>query len=1043
MGLFGNNNTSRSIPDLSRYDYHYGGSHVNGYNIESGSNATARQYVRSIPLTAGQQQQNNKNYIKTYPQTRRTIKKTKKGSKAVPNHKQKQIYHNEEEEEEDDDDQYYEYQDNVEDHGFNNDYAEEEDDDGYDVVDFDDENNHYTQKIDHNDYDGYQEEEEEDYDGEENSFDHSPDRYNSITSVTTTTTTTTKEIDPASGLETVTKTVEKTLPDGTVKTTIVKLQKPTGTSRNSSRTNSLIGSPHKGDSKREYLQPMFNRFSSDHYTDGIVEEEDEGVEEQQQQQQQQYHLQAKRHRSQRTKKALPVYAQQPKPVQQPRSAQSNFLPGYDNNTNNASANGTDASARLTSAEMYARALEIAREKVMSDPSRIVAVEAANQKLQNKKSKFKKIRKHQDPEIIPPNAQIGTKKYEIPRSLRDGPGTVATATEDVKVNETQRVSEPLANGATSINTLTNANKVPQKKSKFNPFKIFKKKDKTVKNEKTAPPVNTEVEQLQQQQPELQNTDVVTGGDNVVTKTVDDDDEEGSDSDIEFLPVAPEEDDDYEEYPQIVNDTELPVENEKTVDEVTEPLTPHATEKSVYQRNHDNKEVETQKPKVATLPVLEESGNTYPQVSNQQSKVATLPVLEEHVPTIPKIQNQQLKNPTLPVLEESVTSFRVASAAGISSKPTTFGKKTETSIDKTLKEDSIPSRVYEDEIVDNPEEEQEEDVEEEIVKDNGEDVTELYNDVPDPLSSDSLEHLSEHPEGWILQDVPLLRTMQSESELRDALENLDEDREVDVLKGIGNDNTVGNEKEITENIANNEKEAVKEYDSNKVTTSLKPNEQGKVNNNFIETRNVTEEPIAISNKNPTVNVTKQTAPVVQTTIVTEEKTKISEKQPLPSIRNPIITLNEPVKIKKEEIKVEKPIISQKQNIPKEANHVERQTQNVEPKEQAQSHHFYNNFTSQQEKPQSHQQFNNSNFQPESIHEQQISKQATIDSSATKKPRKSGGLMSKLVQFSNDNYGNQINKEQKEIKEKQNKTVKAKEEKVAKKTSKWKLFKKETKV
>ncbi|OBA27217.1 hypothetical protein HANVADRAFT_48479 [Hanseniaspora valbyensis NRRL Y-1626] len=1015
MGLFGNNNTSRSIPDLSRYDYHYGGSHVNGYNIESGSNATARQYVRSIPLTAGQQQHNNKNYIKTYPQTRRTIKKSKKGSKTVPNHKQKQIYHDDdEEEEEEDDDQYYQYQDNIEDHGFNNHYEEEDDDDGYDVVDFDDKNNQYTQKIDHNDYDGYQ-----DDDGEENSFDHSPDRYNSITSVTTTTTTTTKEIDSASGLETVTKTVKKTLPDGTVKTTIVKLQKPTGTSRNSSRTNSLIGSPHKGDSKREYLQPMFNRFSSDQYTDGIVEEEDEGVEDQQQQKQ--YHLQAKRHRSQRTKKALPVYAQQPKPVQQPRFAQSNFLPGYDNNNN--TTNGTDASARLTSAEMYARALEIAREKVMSDPSRIVAVEAANQKLQNKKSKFKKIRKNQDPEIIPPNAQIGTKKYEIPRSLRDGPNSAATTTVDVKASETDRVSEPVANGATSINTLTNVSKATQKKSKFNPFKIFKKKDKAVRNEKISLPVNTEVEQLQEEQPELQNTVVVTGGDNVATKTVvvvDDDDDEGSDSDIEFLPVAPEEED-AEEYPQMANDTELSDENEKTVDEVTEPLTPHATEKSFYQRNHDIKDVETQKPKVATLPVL-----------------------EEHVPTIPKVQNQQLKNPTFPVLEESVTSFRVASAAGISSKPTTFGKKTETCIDKTLKEDCVPSRVYEDEIVENPEEE----VEEEIVNDNGEDVTELYNDVPDPLSSDSLEHLSEHPEGWILQDVPLLRTMQSESELRDALENLDEDREVDVLKGIGNDKAVGYEKEITENITNNGKEAVKKYDNNNVTTSLNPNEQAKLNNNFTETtqidsRQVVKEPATISNKNLQVNETKQTAPAVPTTIVTEEKTKISGKQPLPSIRNPIITLNEPVKITKEEIKVEKPIISQKHNIPTEADHVERETENVQPKEQVQSNHFYNNFTSQQKNPQYHQQVNNSNFQPETNNEQQISKQTTIDSSATKKPKKSGGLMSKLVQFSNDNYGNQIDKEQKDIKEKKNKTIKAKEEKVAKKTSKWKLFKKEPKV
>ena len=65
MGLFSNSSSTRSQPDLSRYDYHYRGSHVNGYNVDSGPSATARQYVRQMALGTPA-----KKPVNTYPQPR-------------------------------------------------------------------------------------------------------------------------------------------------------------------------------------------------------------------------------------------------------------------------------------------------------------------------------------------------------------------------------------------------------------------------------------------------------------------------------------------------------------------------------------------------------------------------------------------------------------------------------------------------------------------------------------------------------------------------------------------------------------------------------------------------------------------------------------------------------------------------------------------------------------------------------------------------------------------------------------------------------------
>ncbi|CAI8504250.1 unnamed protein product [Hanseniaspora opuntiae] len=70
-----------------------------------------------------------------------------------------------------------------------------------------------------------------------------------------------------------------------------------------------------------------------------------------------------------------------------------------------------------------------------------------------------------------------------------------------------------------------------------------------------------------------------------------------------------------------------------------------------------------------------------------------------------------------------------------------------------------------------------------EDQEDDVTELYNDVPD---NKLVMNHTEIPDSSLLQDVPLLKTMQSESELREALENVDEDKEVEVMKELTDKN-----------------------------------------------------------------------------------------------------------------------------------------------------------------------------------------------------------------------------------------------------------------
>ncbi|KAL6931482.1 uncharacterized protein HGUI_02240 [Hanseniaspora guilliermondii] len=402
MGIFSNSSSNRSQPDLSRYDYHYRGSHINGYNVESGSTTTARQYVRQMALG------NNNRKVNSYPQTRRANTLTKRPTvkQSISKPKKQPVYRDEED----------------------LDYGE---------IDFD---NNFTPDDDYDD----------DY----------PERYNSITSVTTTTTTTTKEVDPVTGMETVTKTIEKTLPDGSIETTIKKTQKPVS-SRNSSRNNSFVGmsSPQK-------YSENFNNFSSENYTvnssEPIPEEEeyeDDNI----------YHF-----TNAQTRKRLPKKSS--------RTQQNKVINNNDNQ-------------RMTDSEMYARALEIAREKVLSDPARL-----NTNKTTSKGSVLQ-------PELIPGKQ----KQYSLKKSLRE---------------ESTNASEKAVISNNFENVTPNEDKKENKLKKG--FKsIFKKKE---------PQNNVPMEEKTEEKPIKEYEPVFTTqqnvmGDDLITKSLVD---AGSDSEVEFVP-----------------------------------------------------------------------------------------------------------------------------------------------------------------------------------------------------------------------------------------------------------------------------------------------------------------------------------------------------------------------------------------------------------------------------------------------------------------------------------------------------------------------------
>lgn len=529
MGIFSNSSSNRSQPDLSRYDYHYRGSHVNGYNVESGSSTTARQYVRQMALG------NTNRQVKSYPQTRRantlskkpTIKRPIQKTKKKPVHK-------------------------------------EEEDFDYGEIDFD---NNFTP--------------DDDY----------PERYNSITSVTTTTTTTTKEVDPVTGMETVTKTVERTLPDGSIETTIKKTQKP-GTSRNSSRNNSFVGmsSPQK-------YSDNFNNFSSEQYT---VNSNETIPEEEEYEDDNMYHF---------------TSAQARKKVPKP--------------TSRAKVSSARGSQRMTDSEMYARALEIAREKVLTDPAR----------SSTKKAKQKEYAL--EPELIPGKP----KQYSLKKSLRD---------------EGAAVSERSAKSSDIEHNVPPEGKKESKLKKG--FKsMFKKKEPQGNVAEDEKPI-------QSYEPVFTTQQNVAGNDLITKSLVD----AGSDSEVEFAP------------------------KEKSVEE------PEGRKFST-------------------------SGN---KVVRSEDYVESRDIDKNQVDYISHHLYEADK--------------RLAMSSETSGEFIDFGDNQE---------------------------------------DNDDDVTELYNDVPD---NKLVMNHTEIPDGSLLQDVPLLKTMQSENELREALENIDEDKEVEVMKELTDKN-----------------------------------------------------------------------------------------------------------------------------------------------------------------------------------------------------------------------------------------------------------------
>lgn len=543
MGIFSNSSSNRSQPDLSRYDYHYRGSHVNGYNVESGSSTTARQYVRQMALG------NTNRQVKSYPQTRRANTLTKKPTvkKSIPKTKRQPTY-------------------------------KDEEDFDYGEIDFD---NNFTPDDDYDDY---------------------PERYNSITSVTTTTTTTTKEVDPVTGMETVTKTVEKTLPDGSIETTIKKTQKP-ASSRNSSRNNSFVGmsSPQK-------YSDNFNNFSSEQYTvnsNEIIPEEEEYEDDNT------YHF---------------TNAQARKRVPKPtRTPQTKVSP-------------TKGSHRMTDSEMYARALEIAREKVLTDPAR------SSTKTKQKDYAL-------EPELIPGKQ----KQYSLKKSLRDEGSTVS--------------ERPVITNNFADNTPEQGKKESKLKKGFK--SMFKKKEpqgNVVMNEKPQEVKTHEEELIQSYEPVFTTQQNVAGNDLITKSLVD----AGSDSEVEFAP------------------------KEESIEE------PEGRRFST-------------------------SGNNV------------------------------------------VTSADYVESRDIDKNQVDYISHKSYEADKRLAMSGESSDEFID-FGDNQEEQED-------------DVTELYNDVPD---NKLVMNHTEIPDSSLLQDVPLLKTMQSESELREALENVDEDKEVEVMKELTDKN-----------------------------------------------------------------------------------------------------------------------------------------------------------------------------------------------------------------------------------------------------------------
>ncbi|XBW36405.1 hypothetical protein QEN19_001985 [Hanseniaspora menglaensis] len=846
MGLFTNNNTNRSIPDLSRYDYHYRGSHVNGYNVESGANTTASQYVRSMSLT------NNGNHVKTYPQTRRKFKQPKNILAQKPIERAHSLTDRDREF----GSGYYKN-----DLAGSDDYDDAEFDE-YDIVDFDQN-------------DGYEQQTEDDYhqeysdDGEDS---HSVNRYNSITSVTTMTTTTTKEVDPVTGTEIVTKTVEKTLPDGSVQTTIVRLQKPNGSSRHSSRNNSFVTSPTKS-IRNDYNQPSFNGFSSNQYSNKIDEEEEEDI----------YYKQPNTYKS---------TSKKTRPYQKKRN-----VPAYTEDLKSAPNQVPIVSGRMTDAEMYARALQIAKEKVMSDPSRLQALEVSNQ-IQTKKGK--KNKKHQAVEF-PDESQIGNKKYEIPRSLRDNL---------VVDDKAELVSK-------TIETTKALPKQQTRRSSFNLFKMFKKKKNNSENDNDLVSLQQDVT-YDAKENGIYNQDVAT-------QTV----EEASDSDIDISPVVIE--------PSTIKlQTNLVNENQsqsilnadKVYDNETNTNVHQPDFKAPFSADHSN-------------PIVLANNNVVP---------------ESHYPAQKDINDIDL---------------------------------------------SVEPEEYKDAL---------ENVDEnEIIKED--DLTELYKDVNDPMIFNDFETFEDHPDTTLLQDVPLLKTIQSENELRDVLENLEGENEVEVLKNISIINPSDSHEKSNTKLVNPDEF----YDNDESKDLLESYESGHVLDSLMETN----EPLPIAeftdkkipelkskilepnlktsfepdliNKSPINTKIIYSKPV---TTIKSQKTDsvltvannlsnnitpvILKDERLPSLSQPVVTLNKPVMI-------EQPQSDESQNQLIENPNVE----NYESK--------------------------NSAGKPSNIQR-----------------KKSFGLMSKIVQFSNSNYGVQVPKPSKE------ETQKDIKEKSSKKSLKWKLLK-----
>lgn len=567
MGLFSNSSSTRSQPDLSRYDYHYRGSHVNGYNVDSGSSATARQYVRQMALGAP-----TKKAVNTYPQTRRanSLRKTPTIRRNIPTKKPQPVY-------------------------------EDNDEFDYGEIDFDNNN-----------------QDDDDY----------PERYNSITSVTTTTTTTTKEIDPVTGKETVTKTVEKTLPDGSVETTIVKTEKP-GTSRN----NSFVGqtSPQKHND-------TFNNFSSEHYTinsNEMIPEEEEYEDDV-------YHFSKASNR---------------------KHPQNRILKKHVGNKDVY----TDVleKGRMSESQMYAKALEIAREKVMSDPARLAAQNNVKQKKKGggfKKNKYNGI--GEDEQVLEPVLIPGKQKqYSLKRSLRDEPE-----------------KEEVYDDASFMDRSVQSEGFKKENKLKKGFKsLFKKKEGEKHEEQVAAPVAEAVPQNEPEEYEpVFTTQQNVAGDNLITKSLVD---AGSDSEIEFLPIE---------------------ENIPEEEEEEEPVT------NTYSRSGNN-------------------------VVRSDDYVESRDIEKDQVDYMTK--------------------------------------KTYTADKQLAEESGFSEGDYID--FDDQEGEQKEE----------EDITELYNDVPDNVIA--VNH-TEIPDSSLLQDVPLLKTIQSENELRDALENIDEDKEVEVMRELTDKN-----------------------------------------------------------------------------------------------------------------------------------------------------------------------------------------------------------------------------------------------------------------